>query len=351
MPDSIPGLDLDRLLPWFREHVAPVASLTGQIVGHGRSNLTYRIEGDGKSWVLRRPPLSHVQATAHDMSREFRILSALVGTDVPAPRPFALCEDPAVNDAPFYIMEFVEGFIAIDPREVERRFTEDERRRIGEELIDVLVRLHSLVPGEIGLADFGKPEGYLERQVRRFSGQLEEIRYRETSELDELARRLKQALPPERTAGIVHGDYRLDNAILNDQGHIIAVLDWEMCTLGDSLADLGLLRMYWGDRDAAPGFVPIAVGSASVMTLPGFPTWEEAAALYGNKSGRDLSGLDFYTALAHFKLGVILENMYKRYLGGGTVGAGFEMIGQQAVLLGQRGLAIAGASSIAALRG
>jgi len=349
MPDSPPGLDLGRLLPWFREHVAPVASLTGQVVGHGRSNLTYRIEGDGRSWVLRRPPLSHVQATAHDMSREFRVISALWPTGFPVPKTYALCEDPAVNDAPFYIMEYVDGFIAVDPREVERRFTEEERRRIGEELVDVLVRLHSLAPAEIGLADFGKPQGYLERQVRRFSDQLEQIRYRETPELDELARRLQRALPPQRTAGIVHGDYRLDNAILNDEGHIIAVLDWEMCTLGDSLADLGLLRMYWGDRDA--GSVPMAVGSASVMTLPGFPTWEEAAALYEKKSGHDLSGLDFYTVLAHFKLGVILENMYKRYLGGGTVGAGFEMIGQQAVLLGQRGLAVADASSIAALRG
>ena len=347
MPESPPGLDLDRLLPWFREHVAPVASLSGQVVGHGRSNLTYRIEGDGRSWVLRRPPLSHVQATAHDMSREFRILSALVDTDVPAPRPYALCQDPSVNDAPFYIMEYVDGFIAIDPREVERRFTEEERRRIGEELVDVLVRLHCLVPGEIGLADFGKPQGYLERQVRRFSGQLEQIRYRETPELDELARRLQQAIPPQRTAGIVHGDYRLDNAILNDQGHIIAVLDWEMCTLGDSLADVGLLQMYWGNPTSAQ----LNIGGTAVMTLPGFPTWEEAAALYEKKSGHDLSGLDFYTVLAHFKLGVILENMYKRFLGGGTVGAGFEMIGQQAVLLGQRGLAIADASSIAALRG
>ncbi len=347
MPDSVPGLDLDRLLPWFREHVAPVASLTGQVVGHGRSNLTYRIESDGKSWVLRRPPLSHVQATAHDMSREFRVISALWPTGFPVPKTYALCQDTAVNDAPFYIREYVDGFIAVDPREVERRFTEDERRRIGEELVDVLVRLHSLVPGEIGLADFGKPQGYLERQVRRFSDQLEQIRYRETPELDELARRLNRALPPQRTAGIVHGDYRLDNAILNDQGHIIAVLDWEMCTLGDSLADLGLLQMYWGNPTSAQ----LNIGGTAVMTLPGFPTWEEAAALYEKKSGHDLSGLDFYTVLAHFKLGVILENMYKRFLGGGTVGAGFEVIGQQAVLLGQRGLVVADQSSIAALRG
>jgi aminoglycoside phosphotransferase (APT) family kinase protein len=234
------------VLPWFREQVAPVDSLTSRVVGHGRSNITYRLEdGDGASWVLRRPPLSHVQKTAHDMGREFRILSALAPTGFPAPKPIALCDDVSVNDAPFYIMEYVEGLVPVDPNEVARRFDESKRRTIGEELVDVLVRLHAFVPSEIGLDGFGKPQGYLERQVRRFSEQLDSIRTadRDTSELDELARRLPKAIPPERAPGIVHGDYRLDNAILDDQGHIIAVLDWEMCTLGDSLADMGLLQM------------------------------------------------------------------------------------------------------------
>jgi aminoglycoside phosphotransferase (APT) family kinase protein len=249
--------------------------------------------------------------------------------------------------AQFYIMEYVEGFIAVDSAEVTRRFDEGERKKIGEELIDVLVQLHSFDPEEIGLQDFGKPQGYLARQVRRFGDQLEQIRYRETPELDELARRLKASIPAERKAGIVHGDYRLDNAILNDEGHIIAVLDWEMCTLGDSLADMGLLQMYWG----GPTSAQVAVGSAAVMTLPGFPTWEEAAKRYEEKSGSSLEGLDFYTVLAHFKLGVILENMYKRFLAGGTVGAGFEIIGQQAFVLGRNGLALADKSSTKTLRG
>ncbi len=346
--DSPPGIDLQALVPWISEHVAEVKSLSAKVVGHGRSNITYRIEAeDGRSWVLRRPPLSHVQATAHDMGREFRILSALEPTGFPAPKPYALCTDDSVIGAQFYIMEYVDGFIAIDATEVARRFDEDARRRIGEELVDVLVRLHAYKPDEIGLSDFGKPQGYLERQVRRFGEQLEQIRYRETPELDELARRLRQSIPPERTAGIVHGDYRLDNAILNDEGHLIAVLDWEMCTLGDSLADLGLLRMYWG----RPTSAQLAVGSSAVMSLPGFPTWEEAAACYEEKSGVSLANLDFYTVLAHFKLGVILENMYKRFLAGGTVGAGFEVIGQQAVLLGKNGLEVANASSIDSLRG
>jgi aminoglycoside phosphotransferase (APT) family kinase protein len=343
-----PGITYETLVPWFNDNVAHVQSLTATVVGHGRSNITYRIEAEGgRSWVLRRPPLSHVQATAHDMGREFRIISALHPVGFPAPKPYALCNDDSIIGAQFYIMEYVDGFIAVNANEVAEKFSEADRKRIGEELIDTLVRLHSYDPSEIGLVDFGKPQGYLERQVRRFSEQLEQIRYRETPEMDELARRLKASIPPERKAGIVHGDYRLDNAILNEGGHMIAVLDWEMCTLGDSLADMGLLQMYWG----GPTSAQVSVGSASVMTLPGFPTWEEAAARYESKSGTSLEGLDFYTVLAHFKLGVILENMYKRFLAGGTVGAGFEVIGQQAVLLAKNGLAVAEKSAIPTLRG
>jgi aminoglycoside phosphotransferase (APT) family kinase protein len=346
--EAPPGITYQTLIPWFSEHVEPVKSLTATVVGHGRSNITYRLDAeDGRSWVLRRPPLSHVQKTAHDMAREFKVISALHPTGFPTPKTYALCDDESVLGAQFYIMEYVDGIIAVDAADTAKRFDEKKRYEIGIELVDVLARLHAFKPDEIGLGDFGKPQGYLERQVRRFSEQLESIRYRETPELDELARRLKGAIPPERTAGIVHGDYRLDNAIINDEGHIIAVLDWEMCTLGDSLADLGLLRMYWGRATSSQ----MMIGSTSVMSLPGFPTWEEAAARYEEKSGVSLSGLDFYTVLAFFKLGVILENMYKRFLGGGTVGAGFEMIGQQAVVLGKQGLEVADASSIPELRG
>ncbi|MEX0682186.1 MAG: phosphotransferase family protein [Dehalococcoidia bacterium] len=346
--DAPPGIKYETLLPWFSANVEKVNSLTATVVGHGRSNITYRVEAeDGRAWVLRRPPLSHVQATAHDMGREFRIISALKPTGFPVPTPHAICNDESVIGARFYVMEFVDGIIAVDPNEITAKFDEGQRRKIGEELVDVLARLHSFHPEEIGLSDFGKPQGYLERQVRRFSEQLENIRYRETPELDELARRLQKAIPAERSAGIVHGDYRLDNTVINGEGHVIAVLDWEMCTLGDSLADMGLLQMYWG----RPTSAQLAIGSVSAMSLPGFPTWDEAAARYSEKSGADLSNLDFYTVLAHFKLGVILENMYKRFLGGGTVGAGFEMIGQQAVVLGTNGLEVADKSAIAELRG
>jgi aminoglycoside phosphotransferase (APT) family kinase protein len=358
MSEQVPGVDLEKLRPWFAERVARVgapstalrAGLSATIIGHGRSNLTYRIDADGQSWVLRRPPLSHVQPTAHDMAREFRVISALADTEVPVPRTYALCDDASVIGAPFYVMEYVDGLVPVNPQEVERRFDEEQRRRLGEELIDTLAALHAIEPASVGLGDFGKPQGYIERQVRRFREQHERIRQRDVPELDELARRLPKAIPLESDAAIVHGDYRLDNSIVSADGHIAAVLDWEMSTLGDPLADLGILRMYWRDRDADARLVA-QVGNAGVITLPGFPTWQEAAQRYEAKSGRDLSGLDFYIVLAHFKLAVILENMYQRFLAGGTVGGGFETIGDQAVVLAKSGLLVAERSEVAALRG
>src|SRR3972149_328138 len=164
MSGSPPGIDLERLLPWFQANVAPVSERGAELTAPGRSNLTYRVSGGGGHWVLRRPPLSHVQPTAHDMKREFRVISALKGTDVPVPGAIALCEDAEVNGAPFYVMEYVEGLGPTDSAEVARRFDEGQRRRIGEELVDVLVRLHSIRPADVGLEDFGRPQGSIERQ-------------------------------------------------------------------------------------------------------------------------------------------------------------------------------------------
>ena len=356
MNEDVPGIDFERLVLWFSEHVAPVTELSATIIGHGRSNLTYRIEGGGQSWVLRRPPLSHVQPTAHDMQREYRVISALAGTKVPVPETYAICNEPDVIGAPFYIMEYVQGLVPVDPATVEARFDEAQRRMLGEELIDTLAALHSVDPASVGLGDFGKPQGYIERQLRRFSEQLARVKTRDLPELEELQRRLQASLPLLRRAGaesgaaIVHGDYRLDNSIVNDAGHIAAVLDWEMSTLGDPLADLGILRMYWRDRDADARFVA-SVGNQGVITLPGFPTWQEAAARYERTTGRDLSRLDFYIVLAHFKPAVILENMHARFQAGGTVGGGFELIGSQVLVLARGGLAVADASSVATLRG
>jgi aminoglycoside phosphotransferase (APT) family kinase protein len=351
MSGSVPGIDMERLVPWFRANVAPIDDLSAEVIGHGRSNITYCVRADGQKWVLRRPPLSHVQPTAHDMKREFRVISALADSEVPVPRTFALCEDTSVNGAPFYVMQYVEGMVPLDAPTFGRRFEEAQRPRIARELIDILVHLHSVAPADVGLADFGKPQGYLERQVRRFTEQLARAKTRELPELEDMARRLATALPSESDATIVHGDYRLDNAILDEQGHIAAILDWEMATLGDPLADVGLLMMYWADPDEVSRLAAPGIASTTVTALPGFPTRYEAAARYAERSGRDLTNLDFYTVLAHFKLAVILENMHARFLAGGTVGAGFEVIGQQVGLLTNRGLEIANKSSVAALRG
>ncbi len=349
MSEQPRGVDLARLLPWFRANVAPVAGLRAELIGHGRSNLTYRVYSRDRAWVLRRPPLSHVLPTAHDMKREFRVISALEGTAVPVPHAIALCQDTSVHDVPFYIMSYVPGLVPTDPAEVARRFDAATLRRIGEELIDTLVDLHALGPASVGLADLGKPQGFIERQVRRFTGQIEQHRTRDVPELDELARRLAASIPPESGAAIVHGDYRLDNCIIADDGHIAAVLDWEMATLGDPLADVGMQVMYWSGTGDQPGAQGIASGS--VTALPGFLKREEAIQRYARRSRRDLTNLDFYVVLAYFKLAVIVEGIYARFLEGGTVGAGFEATGVQAKNLARTGLAVADRSTIKALSG
>jgi aminoglycoside phosphotransferase (APT) family kinase protein len=345
--EAVPGINLDTLVPWFREHVAPVERLTAAVIGHGRSNITYRITAeDGRDWVLRRPPLARVLPTAHDMQREFRVISAMKGTDVPAPEAFAYCEDPAVNERPFYIMSFVDGFIPVVPDEVARRYDEPARRHMGEHLVDVLAALHTLEPEKVGLGDFGKAQGFIARQVKRFTGQLETIS-RDVPEMYELARRLGAWVPDESSAAIVHGDYRLDNCIMNDAGDVIAVLDWEMATLGDPLADLGMLKMYWGE--AADAGSPSSA-STPVIQLPGFPNWEDAKTRYAARSGRSIENLDYYVVLAHFKLAVIVEGINERFKQGGTVGAGFEAMGARATALARGGLGVADASSIRTLR-
>lgn len=350
--EKVPGVDLERLVPWFSRHVAPVESLRPNVIGHGRSNLTYRLEAeDGRAWVLRRPPLSHVLPTAHDMKREFRIISALEGTAVAVPHAIALCEDTTVNDAPFYIMSFVDGMVPVDPVAVSAAYDEDTRRRMGEELIDTLVAFHAIEPASVGLGDFGKPEGFIARQIKRFHEQLARSKVRELPDLEELGRRLNNAIPNESEHTLVHGDYRLDNCVYDASGHIAAVLDWEMATLGDPLADLGLQIMYWPERGAAQPPQGTGVASGAVMTLPGFPTRTEAMERYASKSGRDLSNLDFYAALAYFKLAVILEGINARFLEGGTVGAGFETMAQQVHVLTRQGLAVTEHSTTPGLRG
>ncbi|WEO98374.1 phosphotransferase family protein [Streptomyces sp. FXJ1.172] len=323
--DHPPGLDLDRLRALLdRERPGLVSGpLTGRLIEGGRSNLTYAVSDGTSKWVVRRPPLGHVLATAHDMKREHRVISALHPTRVPVPRPVLLCENPegeAVLGAPFYVMEFVEG----TPYR-----TADQLAPLGAErtrgavlsLVDTLVELHAVDPAEVGLADFGRPEGFLDRQLRRWGKQLDASRNRELAGIDELHAALGRELPHSPAPTVVHGDYRLDNVLIGEDDRIKAILDWEMSTLGDPLTDLGLLVMY--SRPLELPDSPISTTATAV----GHPSPQELIERYAARSGRDVSAVSWYTAFAWFKLAVILEGIHFRYTLGQTVGRGFDRIG------------------------
>jgi aminoglycoside phosphotransferase (APT) family kinase protein len=279
------------------------------------------------------------------MGREYKVLAGLAPTNVPVPRPLAFCDDLAVNDAPFYVMEKVEGQILRSPAELGSLAPEDARR-CSKELVDVLVKIHAVDYNAVGLSDFGHPDGYLERQVRRWGEQWERSKTRELLAIDELARRLRAALPESPAPTIVHGDYRLDNTMLDpaDAGRVVAVLDWEMATLGDPLADVGLFLVYWARDDA------VTVG-ATIDTSRGFMNRGEIVDRYAAGSGRDVSQLDFYEALASYKLAIILEGIHARFLMGKTLGEGFDHIGNMVEVLAVSALETASRSSIPALRG
>jgi len=349
MSETPPGVDLDRLRPWFAANVdgASGGPLHASLISGGRSNLTYSVGDDTHEWVLRRPPLGHVLPTAHDMAREHTVLAALAGSEVPVSRTLAFCSDESVNDAPFYVMEKVDGVILRTPDEL-AQLSDTDARRCSECLIDVLVAIHGVDYRAAGLGEFGHPDGYLERQVRRWGEQWERSKSRDLPAIEELARRLRAALPTSPPPSIVHGDYRLDNTMLaaDDPGRIVAVLDWEMATLGDPLSDLGLFLVYWG-RDQ----VTFAGANPSTSPDAGFLSREEIAQRYATASGRDVSHLDFYEMLASYKLAIILEGIHARYLMGKTVGAGFDHIGTMVESIADAALASGGRSSIAALRG
>ncbi|MFF5499549.1 phosphotransferase family protein [Streptomyces aquilus] len=335
-PDHPPGLDLDRLRGLLdRERPGLVnGPLTGRLIEGGRSNLTYTVSDGTSRWVVRRPPLGHVLATAHDMRREHRVISALHPTNVPVPGPLLLCEDPdngAAPGAPFYVMEFVEGtpyrtadqLIPLGPART---------RDAVLALVDTLVELHAVDPAEVGLADFGRPEGFLDRQLRRWGKQLDASRNRELAGIDELHATLGRRLPTSPAATVIHGDYRLDNVLIGDDDRIKAILDWEMSTLGDPLTDLGLLVMY---------SLPLGMPDSPVSTTaeaPGHPDPAELVERYAARSGRDVSQVSWYTAFAWFKLAVILEGIHYRYTLGQTVGRGFDRIGDLVPVFIQHGL-------------
>lgn len=320
---ALPGVDLTALTHWLdAEHPGlRTGELSGSVITGGKSNLTYRI-GDGRStWALRRPPLAHVLATAHDMAREYRVISALAGTAVPVPTAVALGSDPDVLGAPFYLMSYVDG-VVFDHAEDIARLDADGARTACEQLVDTLLTLHAVDPAAVGLSDFGRPEGFLARQVRRWHQQWQASETRPLPVLNRVVERLSETLPEQSAPGIVHGDYRLTNVMYRpDSSAIAAVVDWEMATLGDPLTDVGLLVVYQ-TLSAEQAFVMPQLSPAA-----GFLDAQQLVARYGAGSTRELTHLDWYIALGYFKLAVVSEGIHHRYLQGKTVGAGFDHFG------------------------
>lgn len=309
---GLSGIDMQGVSKWFQEHLEEVVlPLRFSLIAGGHSNLTYLVEdSDGHHYVLRRPPLSMVMPSAHDVLRESRVMSSLWGTRVPVPRVRGECRDETVTGAVFLVMDHVDGVVLREVRAVEELLTERERWRLGLELVDTLGELHSVDPVTIALADLGRGTGYMQRQLRRWRSQWDGWKTREHDLVDRVGDWLESNLPHRDEVTIVHGDFRLDNTIIDNQT-VAAVLDWELCTLGDPLADVGVMLAYWVD----PGAEPIPHLSAAT-TLPGFPTRVDLAARYAEVTGRDTSSVAVYLSFALWKIAIVLEGVYSRYQAG-----------------------------------
>ena len=321
------GADPDLVGPLLADVLHDPRWLTCDValISGGKSNLTYRIACDAGEVILRRPPLGHILPTAHDMVREHRVLSALENTAVPVPRTLHLGDAESALGAPFYVMERVVGHICRNALPPGYADAPAERQAIGEALVDALANLHTVDPAAVGLAEFGRPAGYMARQLRRWSQQWEASRMTDLPALDALRDDLVGLLPPERVHSIVHGDYRLDNTVLHPTrpGHVVAVLDWEMSTLGDPLTDLGALLAFWSE-DADPEVLRAARIVAPVTADEGFPSRAEVIERYARRTGFDVSDAGWYEAFAFFKLAVVCQGIAARAAGGAMVGSGFD---------------------------
>ena len=318
MTEQLPPLvDQRALAAYLQERLPGGGELEVRRHRAGHSNETFFVDLAGRRYVLRRPPRGAFLPTAHDVGREYRVLSALVATPVRAPRPVLMCEDDSVIGAPFYLMERIDGVVIRDS--LPEAFGEPERAGLGHELVDALAELHAVDPFACGLDGFGKPFGYLERQLERWRGQLELTLplTRPLPDLEVVGGWLEDNLPAGSPTTIVHGDYKLDNVMFAPEppARLVAILDWEMSTLGDPLADLGWMVSFWrapGEGGAPLGFL------RALTTLPGFCSRAELIARYEQRTGRDVSALGWYEVLALWKLAILLEGSYARHLAGMT---------------------------------
>jgi aminoglycoside phosphotransferase (APT) family kinase protein len=320
---DLPGVDLAALTSWLDAARPGLrrGELAGEVIAGGKSNLTYRISDGQSVWALRRPPLAHVLPTAHDMGREFRVISALAATSVPVPPAVVLCDDVDVLGAPFYLMRFVDG-VVLDRRQALAQLEPGDAARACELVMDTLVDLHDIDPAAVGLADFGRPDGYLARQVKRWHQQWQASQTRPLESLGRTVEQLTDSMPEQSAPAIVHGDYRLTNVMFAPGlERIAAVVDWEMATLGDPLADVGLLVVYQDLAQQGDTIMP------RMLPERGFLTAAQMVQRYARRSPRDLSRLSWYVGLGYFKLAVVAEGIHRRYLAGKTVGEGFDHFG------------------------
>lgn len=321
--EDLPGLPLRRLAPYLARHVPEIGDvpLTASLISGGRSNLTYLLTDGQRRWVLRRPPLGAALETAHDMGREHRMISALHPTAVPVPRPVHLAgpEGEELLGTPFFVMGFAEGEVL---RDREQLAAVPEPGRLARHLMRCLADLHEVVPDEVGLAGLGRPDGYLSRQLDTWLRQVSAVGSPLLGDFEDVAWCLRRSLPTTQRTRLVHGDYRLDNVVVGPDDQIDAVLDWEMATRGDPLADVASTLVWWDGMRGLDS--PVAAHPGDV---PGYPDRRELVAAYAEVSTLDLSGLDWYVGFALYKVAAIFEGIRHRHDEGLTVGEGFERLG------------------------
>ena len=323
--DDLPGINKANVTLWLKERSEVDGEVSFAVVTHGRSNLTYKLGDEaGRKWILRRPPTGHILASAHDMGREHKIIAALGPSDVPVPGIVGMCQNEDVTGAPFFIMNFVEGSIIKDLVDAQS-FSPTERKAQSISLVETLATLHKVDPESVGLGDLGKRQDYVGRQLRRWKRQVDEGSDREMPLFYELHKKLETYVPDQEGYGITHGDYRLDNCMIGSDNNVAAVLDWELCTLGDVLADLGGMLMWWGERDSSDSLIM----SDAPTLAEGYISPQMVAERYRAVSGRDLSNLPFYVAFQFWRLAAITEGVRVRFTAGamGNKDIGDELTG------------------------